>query len=491
MNSNDARETSLSARTLSGLGWSYLSTFCKALLSLLVLVVLARLLTPVDFGLQGIAWIFIALGARFGQAVVGPAVVQRSELTDRHIQVGFTLSMLIGIAIMGIIWLLAPLIGEFFREAMAAQVLQVLSVVFVINGVGAIPTHLLRRNLQFKQLMVADILAYSIGYGFIAVVLAFQGFGVWSLVWGEIMHKVIHTAVVIRYSPEHLRPRWAFREATDLLSRGAGFSLAGFFEFVARQGGYFVIGRWLGVTSLGYYTRADRLILLPRNYVSQSLFQVLFPAMAQRQQGTDRLAIIYLHGTEILSLVALPVGAMLFVCSPEIVSVILGGQWGPVVILLQILAFAVLFQMCDVLNIAAAGAIGAVYRQAWRQGVHAFLVVGGAWLRKPLGFGGRSDCYCRRPGCRLSAVDTIDSIASKSAPAESPALLSAGVVDRRLGCHGTVADGRPGAGYAPVGRTIAVNRGPCLVRDDYRGDVLRPVIRSSLVRSLGNDEYTF
>ena len=101
--------------------------------------------------------------------------------------------------------------------------------------------------------------------------------------------------------------------------------------------------------------------------------------MAQRQQGTDRLAIIYLHGTEILSLVALPVGAMLFVCSPEIVSVILGGQWGPVVILLQVLAFAVLFQMCDVLNIAAAGAIGAVYRQAWRQGVHAFLVVGGAW----------------------------------------------------------------------------------------------------------------
>ena len=80
MNSNDARETSLSARTLSGLGWSYLSTFIKALLSLLVLVVLARLLTPVDFGLQGIAWIFIALGARFGQAVVGPAVVQRTRV---------------------------------------------------------------------------------------------------------------------------------------------------------------------------------------------------------------------------------------------------------------------------------------------------------------------------------------------------------------------------------------------------------------------------
>ena len=388
MNSNDERETSLSARTLGGIRWSYLATFGRALLSLLVLVVLARLLTPVDFGLQGIAWIFIALGARFAQAGIGPAVVQRYELTGRHIQVGFTLSVAGGVAMMAIIWLLAPFIGEFFNEPMVPRILQVLSVIFVINGVGVIPTHLLRRNFHFKQLMVASILAYLVGYGLTAVFLAFQGFGVWSLVWGEITHRVIHTMMVVLYSPQDLRLRWALREAVDLLSRGVGFSLVRFFEFIARHGGYFVIGRWLDATSLGYYTRADRLILLPRNYVSQSLFQVLFPAMAQRQQGIDRLATIYLHGIEVLSLVALPVSAMMFVSAPEIVSVILGGQWGPVVVLLQILAFTVLFQMCDILNVAAISAVGAVYRQAWRQGLHAFLVVGGAWFASRWGLGG-------------------------------------------------------------------------------------------------------
>ena len=225
MNSNRERETSLRERTLSGLGWSYLSTFTKALLSLLVLVILARLLTPVDFGLLAIAWIFILLGARFGQSVVGPAIVQRYELTDRHIQVGFTLSMAVGIAIMAIIWLLAPLVGEFFNEPGAARVLQVLSVIFVINGIGVIPVHLLRRNLHFRQLMVADILAYSLGYGLTAVVLAFQGFGVWSLVWGEIMRRVIHTATATWYSPQRLRPGWGLREAADLLStRGRIFA---------------------------------------------------------------------------------------------------------------------------------------------------------------------------------------------------------------------------------------------------------------------------
>ena len=380
MNSNDAPETSLSARTLSGLGWSYLATFIKALLSLLVLIILARLLAPADFGLLAIAWIFIMFGSRFGQAFVGPAIVQRSELTDLHIQVGITLSLTTAIVLAAFVLLLAPFVGEFFNEPTASQVLQALSVIFLINGIGNVPTHLLRRDLRFKELMFADILAYFTGYGLTAVILAFQGYGVWSLVWGEIMHKVIHTIIVIRYTHTHLYPRWAVREATDLLSRGAGFSLARFFEFIARQGGHFVIGRWLGAASLGFYTRADKLILVPRNYVGQSLFQVLFPAMAQRQQGTERLATIYLRGSEILSLVALPVSALLFLSAPEIVLVILGDQWDPVVGLLRILAFAVLFQMCDILNVAAIGALGAVYRQAWRQGVHAFLVVGGAWF---------------------------------------------------------------------------------------------------------------
>ena len=109
--------------------------------------------------------------------------------------------------------------------------------------------------------------------------------------------------------------------------------------------------------------------------------------MAQRQQGTERLATIYLHGSEILSLVALPVSAMLFICAPDIVQAILGEQWGPVVDLLRILAFAVLFQMCDILNVAAIDAAGAVYRQAGARGCTLFL-----WLAVP---GSRAGGVCK------------------------------------------------------------------------------------------------
>ena len=379
MTGNDAPQQSLRARTLSGLGWSYLATVLKAFMALLALAILARLLAPVEYGLFGIAWIFMTMGVRFGQSLIGPAIIQRLSLTDRHIETGFTLSLIIGISMSALFWLLAPFIGAFFGEPTAARALQVLAVIFLLNGVSCVPSHLLRRDLRFRELMVAEVTAYALGYGFTTITLAFQGYGVWSLVWGEIMSKVVHVAIVLCYTRVRLYPRWSAPEARDLLSTGAGFSLVRIFEYIARQGGHFIIGRWLGAMSLGYYTRTDKLTLAPKNYLSQNLLQVLFPAMAQRQQGTERLATVYLHGLELLSLVAMPLIAMLFLAAPEIVLVILGGQWEPVIVLLQILALATLFQICDVPNIAAIGAVGAVYRQAWRQGLHALLVVSGAW----------------------------------------------------------------------------------------------------------------
>ena len=379
MAGNDVSQQSLRARTLSGLGWSYLATFIKAFMALLALAILARLLTPVEFGLFGIAWIFMTMGTRFGQSLVGPAIIQRQLLTDRHIETGFTLSLIVGVGTAALCWLLAPFIGAFFGEPTVARVLQVLAFIFMLNGISCVPAHLLRRELRFRELMVADVMAYILGYGFTTITLALQGYGVWSLVWGELMHRVVHLAVVLRYTRVRFYPRWSVQEARDLLSTGAGFSLARIFEYIARQGGHFVIGRWLGATALGYYTRADKLMLAPKNYLSQNVLQVLFPAMAQRQQGAERLAMVYLHGLELLSLAAMPLSALLFIAAPEIVFAILGEQWEPVVVLLRILALAVLFQICGVLNIAAISAVGAVWRQAWRQGLHALLVVAGAW----------------------------------------------------------------------------------------------------------------
>lgn len=382
------RATSLGARTLNGFGWSSLTVAIKALLTLLVLVVLSRLLTPNDFGLIGVVWILAELVTRFGQTGIGHVLVQRQHLTDHHIEIGGTLSVSLGVAAAAVTWLSAPYFGRFFGEPTIATLLQVLCVVFVIGGVGVVPEHLLRRNLCFKQLMVADILSYAVGYGLTATVLALQGVGAWALVWAEVARVLIRTAIVSRYFPPSLRPRFAVREAIDLVFHGACYSLLQVFDFIVRTGGTFVVGRWLGATSLGYYTRADRLASLPFQYLGGNLFEVTFPAMAQRQQRVDRLGVAYLHGVEILLLAVLPVSILMFMGAPGIVAVALGGQWGETVPVLQILALSIPLQTTGILNIVTVRASGAVYRETWRHAVHAILVVFGAWLGSRWGLTG-------------------------------------------------------------------------------------------------------
>lgn len=383
-----AGATSLSIRALRGLGWSYLAVACKILLTLLVLAILSRLLTPADFGLFGIAWIFMDLATRLGQTGIGHVLIQRDELGDRHVEAAFMLSVMLGIVTGMVVWLLAPLVGRVFDEPVVTRLLRTLSVAFVIAGVGVVSGHLLRRNLRFKQVMSADLLAYSVGYGLTATILAFHGLGVWSVVWGEIVRVLVHTATVILYSPPRLRLRLAARETTDLVSGGTGLSFIQAFDFIIQTASYFAIGRWLGASSLGHYTRADRLASLPFQYVGGSLFEVAFPAMAQRQKQADRLHVVYLHGTEILLLALLPVGVMLLVGAPEIVATVLGGQWGATVPVLQILALAAPLRTCGLLNVAVVRASGAVYGETWRQAAHAFLVVLGAWFGSRWGLAG-------------------------------------------------------------------------------------------------------
>ena len=387
MKGGGGREESLTARTLAGLKWSYLSAALQAMLSLLILAVLSRLLAPSDFGLLAIALIFVLAMETAGKVGVGPAIVQRLELTDRHVETGATLSLALGAVMAATLWLAAPLAGRFFAEPLLPSMLRALSPVFVVTGAGVVSEHLLRRQLRFDRLAAAHILSQSVGYGLVTIVMALKGFGVWALVAGTLMRHVLFTAIVVAFRPPPARLRLARREALDLLGFGAGHSLVSVFNTIAQQGGLLVVGRWLGAAPLGHYTRAHRIATLPLD-AGLVLLNVLFPAMSERQRDTGRLGTVYLHGVEALSLVALPASVAMVVLAPEIVAVVLGGQWDDAVPVLQVLAAGVVFQVYDSLNVPCIRALGAVWREAGRQAVYALLVVAGAWLGSRWGVGG-------------------------------------------------------------------------------------------------------
>ena len=376
---NHESTQNLIARTQTGLKWSSLATAIQAVLAVLILSILSRLLSPTDFGLYGIALIIVGFAETAIKCGVGPSVVQRLELTDQHIEVAFTISMVIGTVIAAGTWLFAPFCGTLFSEPIISEILRMLSVVLTIVGVGAVPECLLSRHLQFKNLMTANILSQVIGSGLTAIVLALLGFGVWSLVWGKAVHQAVYTAMIIRCKPLSLQLRLTVRETMDLLGYSTGIFLSLIFYFFAQQGPSFIIGRWLGAASLGYYTRAWSLIALPIRF-NHALLHVLFPALSARQKQTARLRVVYLHGIEILLLAAVPISMMLFISNTELVAIILGGQWHAVVPIIQIFALAILCFTCDAINIPLMRALGATYGEAWRQAIFALLAITGAWL---------------------------------------------------------------------------------------------------------------
>ena len=208
----------LTGRAVHALRWSALTAVGEALLSLAFLAVLSRLLTPRDFGAVAIALIFVGVIDVAGRLGIGPAIVQRAGLTERHVATGFVLSAALGAVLSAAVWFASPAIALFFDDPEAPAILKALSAVFVIAGLGEVSGHLLRRQLRFGQLMLATLVSQAAGYGPVAI--ALHGFGAWSLVGGLLARHALYTAAVVACRPPPRRPIPARREAAELLRFG-------------------------------------------------------------------------------------------------------------------------------------------------------------------------------------------------------------------------------------------------------------------------------
>ena len=366
-------------RALSGFKWAFLTSGGQALLSLAIAMALARLLTPQDFGLLAIALIFLALADTAGRRGLGLAVVQRYDLTERHIATAFTLGLTASVLLAGALWASALPVCRLVGEPDAAPVLKTLSIATALSGAGLVSEHLLRRRLRFRALMAAAVLSQIVGNGLVAVGLALLGEGVGALAWGVVARQAVFTLAVIAFEPVRPRLLAGRRETADLLRTGAGFSATAVFGFLANRGLHVVIAHTLGAAALGLFTRARGVGVVSAR-LGPVLADVLLPAMARRQHRIERLREVHRGGIELLSLAVLPASLMIAVTAPEIVAVVLGRQWEGAVPALRILALAGVLQGLSALHVPVIRALGAVYRESWRRAVYFVVLTAGAWL---------------------------------------------------------------------------------------------------------------
>jgi O-antigen/teichoic acid export membrane protein len=373
---------------VTGILWTASGKGARSALQVLVLVVLARLVSPTDFGVVSAAMVVIGFSSIFAQLGFGPAIVQRPSIEPRHERCAFAVSVYLGLLLGAVTWASAPLVARFFRMPTLEPVLRALAWVFPLKGLGVVSVSLIQREMKFGLLATREVASFAVGYGAIGVGLAYQGWGVWALVAANLAQTALSTATLLVARPPVVALRTDRETFRELAWFGGGFTVARVANSLAVQGDNMVVGRWLGAAALGIYGRAYQLMAVPASAIGDVLDVVLFPAMASVQGDAARLAKAYRRGISLIALLILPASVGLFVLAPELVDVLLGPRWKGVVVPLQILSLGMLFRTSYKMSDSLSRATGTVYRRAWRQVLYAVLVVGGSLVGQRWGVAG-------------------------------------------------------------------------------------------------------
>ena len=330
-------EHSVGTRTLRGMFWAYGSYVGGRALVLLSVAVLARLLTPGEFGLVAFALtVTTLLDAVAGLGVAQALVVARDDIL-RKANTAWTLGLLLGLGLALVTVAIAPLAAEFFGDDEIVPILAALGLTFLIRGAGSTHYALAQRDIEFRPRTAAE-LADVIVRGSVGVVAALLGAGAWSLVLGYLAGSTAMTLTLWRLVD--FRPRLAIsrRDAGTLLRFGGGLAVLGALSAVIANTDYLVIGRVLGETELGLYSLAYRLPELLIMNLSVIAGVVLFPAFSALAR--EELGRAFLTSLRFTMIVTVPLTLGLAVLAEPVVAIAFGDQWDGAVDAMRVIALA-------------------------------------------------------------------------------------------------------------------------------------------------------
>jgi len=334
---------SLKKSAITGFKWSSISQVGKQLIQLITSIFIARLLSPSDFGLIGMANIIIGFVGIFQDLGTASAIIQQKKLSDKLLYSIFWLNTGLGIVVTIILILIAPLIGLFYNQPTVTLLVRVLAISFLLSSLSIIQKSLLERSLKFNTIAKIEISASFIG-AVVGISLAIYGAKVWALVAQTLSIVIVTTFflwIATRWHPKFLFSWLEIKSVRDYSLNIAGFNI---FNYFIRNADYLLIGRFLGADALGYYTLAYRIMLYPIQNIAWSILRVSFPIFSQMQDDNARFRYAYLRVIQMIALVTFPLMIGLWGLAEPFVLTVFKSQWSPVISLILILAPVGLWQ---------------------------------------------------------------------------------------------------------------------------------------------------
>lgn len=350
-------EDNLKKKTLSGLIWQYAEKCGTQAVSFFVSIILARLLTPADYGLIGLITVFISIALVFARSGMGQALVQKKDANDEDFSTVFYFSLTVSVIMYFILFFTAPLIAGFYEESKLVPVIRVLGITIIIGAVYSVQQAKVQREMNFKKFFFATLIGTLISAG-IGIVMAYMDFGVWALVWQQISAQFIN--IIILFVTVKWRPKLIFsvQKMKQLFGYSWKLLCSALLDTVYNNIYSLIIGKFYSPADLGYYNRGKQYPMLVVENVNGSINSVIFPVLSKMQDEKERFKATVRRSMKTSTYIIFPLMAGLAAVAEPVVRIMLTDKWLPAVPFIQFCCFTYAFWPVHTANLQAIKALG-------------------------------------------------------------------------------------------------------------------------------------
>lgn len=341
---------SLKQKTAKGILWSTVERFSVQGVQFIIMIVMARLLTPHDYGLIGMLAIFIAVAQSLIDSGFSQALIRKQDRTEVDNNTVFYFNIVVSALLYLILYVSAPLVADFYNTPQLCSVMRVVCLSIIFNSLAVVQRALLTIKIDFKTQAKAALTA-AVTSGVVGITMAYHGFGVWSLVTQQLFNLGINTSLLWLLSKWRPKRLYSWQSFHELFAFGSKLLASGLLDTLYRNIYPIVIGKLFSASSLGHYSRAHQFAEFPSSNLTGIMQRVTYPVLCSIQEDDKRLEKVYRKFLKLSAFIIFPMMLGLSAVARPFIRVAIGEQWEFCAVLLQIICFSMMWYPIHAINL--------------------------------------------------------------------------------------------------------------------------------------------
>ncbi len=354
---NQPSNNELKNKTFSGVLWKFAERFLAQGITFIVSLVLARILSPDDYGAVAIITIFIMIADVFLSSGFVMALIRKKEVTEQQLSSVFYLNLMISVVLYALIFFMAPLIAKLYENESLIWLLRIIALKLPVSAYNTVQCAIVSRNMQFKKFFFATFIG-TITSAFVGIYMAYKGYGAWALIAQQLTNLVIDTICLMFVVKWHPRLMFSWHSIRNMLSFSTKNMATDLTGTAFNQLNAFVIGLKYSTADLAYYTKGQQLPNTINNTITSAVTSVLFPAIAKVSDNIDTVKKAERKSLKMMAFLLFPIMVGMAVVSKEFVLVFFTDKWNDMIIFMQLMSIDAIIGIMGAFDILTLRAIG-------------------------------------------------------------------------------------------------------------------------------------